>query len=1155
MPPKPSFLEAGLPVASLSAECQRDNNARERPPQNRLHIWWARRPPTVCRAAILAALLPHDLNLSEHLLPAMVAEPTDTDLDNLPAKYCEHRAFFERLLGEVPPTDLTSSHRAFLRALGITGDADRAYRRMAFRENYKVNGSAILLPMNWTYRHPRAFAITPSSDLVQNLLDNMRQLFGLRGSEPVILLDSMAGGGAIPLEAIRYGLKAYANDLNPVSALVLKATLEYPAWFGRALRPVLEKYIGQIDERVRSRLLPFFYVEPPEVWWEAEAERATRKFTSRQVAQIGPAQQDSSKNCYFWIRTIPCPNCELSIPLSTNFFIVKKKGRPEQDLAAFPVVPRRRAGNDCTFRMVGREEWKDCRWPRMTEGESFHPTETPTFKGGSAICPRCGHVMDGDQVKAAARARTERGEGAGLAAQLYGVCAQVPVQLTYRNGEVKTRHLWRFRPPAQRDLDAVAEAERELARLRPAWEAQGLIPTELLPTDMEDTRPIEYGMPRWCDLFLPRQLLTNMTVLEEIRAAQARARAELPPDQAEAVNVYLAFILSKIVNYNSVNTFWHYGRGTAAQTFSRHDFAFRPAFCEFEGARETVLWGAKQVVGAYEALAGLIHGGPVSLEADDEEGEAAEEAEGTGEAEEAPEAEMQRGGEEEQGGEVTLRPEVIVPTITCEDAAALAEPAPGTVHLICVDPPYYNNVQYSELSNFFYVWLKRALRDEVGVAHLFREPQADSHREAVANGAHWQAEADREREAWQAAYDAALAYWRGQRVKVSQARAHAVETAGPKPPTAKDRADRFYEDKMAAVFRRARQLLHPRGRMVVMFNHKQTWAWRSLGMALIRAGFEIHSSVPIQTEAESSLNIRGLDAARSTILLLCQPRTETEQPVGNWATVQGQVARAATGAAERFQGQGLSGTDLYLSALGPALWAVSRSWPVTGYSGQEIDLEEALGTAYKAVGLWRLNQIFHGLTQHAGMANLGNGFSAEAVDRDTQALWLWLDTFQGALAGSDDVRNLSKSLNVEPDDFRHMGLMAVDKESFVLAAPTEVNLRRLARQLFTQNEMGRSEAREADQWETRTFPEFIGAAVWNGIALMAGTEDGRGVESLRRWLNQSGYGGQREFKGAFAVTLVLLESAFAGRAAEDPWGAAAHQARRAWDLVIKDLVV
>ncbi|MBC7323890.1 MAG: hypothetical protein H5T99_01070, partial [Moorella sp. (in: Bacteria)] len=170
-------------------------------------------------------------------------------------------------------------------------------------------------------------------------------------------------------------------------------------------------------------------------------------------------------------------------------------------------------------------------------------------------------------------------------------------------------------------------------------------------------------------------------------------------------------------------------------------------------------------------------------------------------------------------------------------------------------------------------------------------------------------------------------------------------------------ANRDYEEKMRLIFQRGRRLLHPRGRMVVMFNHKQTWAWCSLGNALIKAGFEIRSSVPIRTEAESSLNIRGLDAARSTILLFCRPRNEEEQPVGNWAAVQSQVVRAAAAAAAHFQEQGLEGTDLYLSALGPALHVVSRNWPVTTYSGAEVDLQDVLDAAYAAVARWRLEEI------------------------------------------------------------------------------------------------------------------------------------------------------------------------------------------------------
>jgi adenine-specific DNA methylase len=201
---KPSLLEAGLPCASLSAECQRDNNARQRPPQNRLHIWWARRPPTVCRAAILGALLPFDLDLPKHVLPAVAPEPSEEDLDELPRKMLPHRAFFERLLKEVPTTRLSKQHQQFLKALGVAGDSDRAYRRMALREEYQVGSSPILLPMNWTYRHVPAFTVSPSEDLLVKLSKEAASALGLSNGE-IVVADHMAGGGAIPIEAIRYG--------------------------------------------------------------------------------------------------------------------------------------------------------------------------------------------------------------------------------------------------------------------------------------------------------------------------------------------------------------------------------------------------------------------------------------------------------------------------------------------------------------------------------------------------------------------------------------------------------------------------------------------------------------------------------------------------------------------------------------------------------------------------------------------------------------------------------------------------------------------------------------------------------------------------------------------------------------------------------------
>jgi putative DNA methylase len=515
--------------------------------------------------------------------------------------------------------------------------------------------------MDWTYRHPPALKQTPSEALTRAMLAEARRLLAVGADEPITVLDSMAGGGVIPLEAVRYGFDVYTNDLNPVAALVLRATLKYPAQFGTQLLPAIEQQVHLIDERVRARLLPYFYTEPAEVWWRAEKDRITQELKAKSIVTREPADRDSSKNCILWVRLVSCPKCALRIPISTNFNLVTKKGQPDKAIAAFPDVPPIGHGNDCTFRIVKHGEWKTCRWPRPGF-DHWHPRNTPTFKDGKAECPRCGATVDGDQVKAQGQAR----EG-GLPAQMYAVVSQVPVQLTYRNGDVKVRYLWRFRAPTAEDLVAVQAAEEELARQLPQWEAQGLVPDEEIPVGEKTREPRNVGFRLWRDLFLPRQLLTNLVILEEIRAAQERVRTELPEDQAEAVAVYLAFMLDKVVNYNSVNTFWDYTRNKGAQTFSRHDFAFRAAFCEFEGARETMMWAANQVIDAYTALCALIHGGEVDLTGDDEDlddsEDQASEDESAGDDLETDEEDLDETGtlHMHRAGNGALRPEVIVP--------------------------------------------------------------------------------------------------------------------------------------------------------------------------------------------------------------------------------------------------------------------------------------------------------------------------------------------------------------------------------------------------------------------------------------------------------------------------------------------------------------
>ncbi|MBN9423716.1 MAG: DUF1156 domain-containing protein [Candidatus Accumulibacter sp.] len=1124
---KPSFLEAGLPCASLSAECQRDNSASCRPPQNTLHIWWARRPPTISRAAILAALLPHEFSVGKDALATDVEEPNNDDLAQLPPRLRGHEDFLRELL-DIPSTELHPSHRDFLKSLGVRADTKAAAERLA-----RANALATPLTLGelFGYRHPPAFSESPSARLINELHKSTRSLLGLGADEPIVVLDQMAGGGSIPLEAIRYGFKVYSNDLNPVASLVQKATLELPSKFGNSLVPTLANLAKKIDSRLASRLGQFIYSEPESSWWPEEQVRANNKFISRNVVGVnagGPAWTRFT----LWARVVECRSCSLNIPLSTNWTVSTKSGN---NLAAFPKVPNVADGNSCEFQLVQAENWSECLWPKP-DFESWHPRNTPTYKDGKAVCPRCGAVMDGDEIKEIARARS-----GGLSSQPYAICSQVPVSLTYRDGTKKTRYLWRFRAPGSEDIAAIGAAEDKLRQLLPRWESLNLVPNEEILEGDKTREPRNMGLFRWRDLFIARQLLTNVVFLEECLKIFDEIKHDHSHDASEAIRIYLAFGLSKVVNYNSVNCFWHSGHNKTTQTFSRHDFAFRSAFCESTSVEKLASWGISQVIDSINGLGTLIHGGELHLA--DEESDNDENPEDT---------------EEDISGEIghqniALREEVLIPTVTNEDAAALSVPATGTVHLICVDPPYYNNVQYSELSNFFYVWLKRALADEPGLAHLFREPLAETNREAVANVARWARDSAQEQEAWQQRYDHEFQRLRALKVKVSEAKTIAAEAAGIRPPSAKDRADRFYEDKMAQVFRRARLLLHSAGRMVVMFNHKETYAWRALGMALIRAGFEIRSSVPIHTEAESSLNIRGLDAARSTVLLMCLPREEREQAAGNWASVQSRVAQLARGAAQRFQAQGLSGTDLYLSALGPAIGEVARNWPVTDFAGREVDLEVALNESYRAVGQWRLEQILEDLTQKAEFSEAAAGFAASSADRDSQTLWLWLDTFQGETAQSDDVRKLAKSLNVDPDDFKRMGLLENSKDLFILRPPSETDLKLLSRRLAGADLPRGRAAREADVWEERVFPGFQVAAVWNAIALMGGVEDiaARGPEAVRRWLNASGYGSQREFFGAFAVTLDLLEHIF-GKRSTGPWHETVCQARRAWDLVLKN---
>ena len=338
-------------------------------------------------------------------------------------------------------------------------------------------------------------------------------------------------------------------------------------------------------------------------------------------------------------------------------------------------------------------------------------------------------------------------------------------------------------------------------------------------------------------------------------------------------------------------------------------------------------------------------------------------------------------------------------TITCKSGDNLDHLESASVDLVVMDPPYYDNVMYAELSDFFYVWLKRT----AGYVYpeLFRRPLTDKENEAVANPAKFRGEKG-----------------------------------------AKELANQDYKDRMAAIFAECRRVLKPDGVMTLMFTHKATGAWDALTKGLIEAGFVITASWPVNTEAEGSLHIKDKSAANSTVFLVCRPRTDRAEgdEAVYWEDLEPRVQAAVRRRIKDFQDGGIRGVDLYLSCFGPALEEFSRHWPVKRGTPRpmpearrrqrqaelfEADWdpylatpEDALDAARREVKRWRMEQLTH-LQRQA------------ELDPLTEWFVLAWDAFQAPQFPYDEALRLARVVGVDMDR-EIIGHLAEKKASNVI---------------------------------------------------------------------------------------------------------------------------
>ena len=302
------LIEQWLPIDQIGAECMRERGASSAlPPLYFLHVWWARRPLTVSRAAILASLLP--------------AYPTGEDDDI--------RAWPQKFLKRFPTFD--AYKQWFLKLIGIQGNpaASRKIIDWAKTQGIKLTPAIIAkLPKEWKeglpndmgvsipYGYPRAFTYNPSEEQLETLYDLLEWTWGTR---EITFCDPMSGGGSIPFEALRFGLTVHANELNPVASVILKATLDYPARFGPSLADDIRKYGKIWCDKVRERLEPFYPL----------------------------ASKDENIFCYVWARTVACPIDRQTGPLSPNWWL--RKGRRSRSRSKVIAEP---SDDRCRFEIV-----------------------------------------------------------------------------------------------------------------------------------------------------------------------------------------------------------------------------------------------------------------------------------------------------------------------------------------------------------------------------------------------------------------------------------------------------------------------------------------------------------------------------------------------------------------------------------------------------------------------------------------------------------------------------------------------------------------------------------------------------------------------------------------------------------------------------------
>jgi putative DNA methylase len=549
-------------------------------------------------------------------------------------------------------------------------------------------------------------------------------------------------------------------------------------------------------------------------------------------------------------------------------------------------------------------------------------------------CPLCGGTIDADTTR-----RLFREGKAG---------ERIVAVILRKPGETGKR----YRVATEQDraaFDAAAEALESKRQL--LWETWGLDPVPDEPTPLGGGSGAErafsvrgYGLTRWGDLFNARQKLALITFAQKVREAYDLMLAEgYDSDFAQAVTAYLAIAVDRLADKSASLVVYNVIGEKIEHVFGRQTMSMVWDYAEVNPLVDNG-WpnGLEWVKDALACLA--------------------------------------------RTGQRTAT------TATVVQGSATQLPWPDAFFdAVLTDPPYYDNVPYSDLSDFFYVWLKRTVGDLY--PELFSTPLTPKSQEMVA---------------------------------------HASRAGGM------EEAKRRFEAMLTQAFREIHRVLKPEGIAVIVFAHQSTDAWETVIRALLEAELYMTASWPIDTEREGRLRAQESAALASSIYMVCRKRTMGQ--VGEYAQVRREVEQRVRERLQHFWDEGIRGADFFMSAIGPAVEAFGRYARVERLSGERVTVPELLQHVREVVARFALERILH----HAAQAG--------SVDAPTRFYLLYRWTYNHARVPYDEARKLAQAVGVELASLTGShGLVVRDKEDVRVPTPIEraKDSRFLKRESFT----------------------------------------------------------------------------------------------------------